>query len=73
MCITEYKESIKKLVDNTESEALLKAWKFQLERDTKESLEAAFTEDEWNLVQEGPAEYGNNEMISFEEFISKRK
>ena len=73
MSIAEYKESIKKLVDNTESEALLKSWKFLLERDIKEESEAEFTEEEWNLVQEGITEYGNNEMISFEEFISKRK
>ena len=73
MSIAEYKESIKKLVDNTESEALLKSWKFLLERDIKEESEVEFTEEEWNLVQEGITEYGNNEMISFEEFISKRK
>lgn len=73
MSIAEYKESIKKLVDNTESEALLKSWKFLLERDTQEKSEADFTDEEWNLVQEGITEYGNNEMISFEEFISKRK
>jgi len=73
MSIAEYKESIKKLVDNTESEALLRSWKFMLERDINETTETEFSEEEWNLVQEGVTEYGNNEMISFEEFISKRK
>ena len=73
MSIAEYKESIKNLIDNIQSEALLKAWKLQLERDVQQEHEVEFSEEEWNLVQEGLEDYANNNMISFEDFISKRK
>ena len=73
MSISEYKESIKKIVDATDNEALLKGWKNQLEHDTEPDNEADFTDAEWLLVQEGIEEYGKDETISFEDFIGKRK
>ena len=36
MSIAEYKESIKKIVDATDDEALLKGWKILLERDLEQ-------------------------------------
>ncbi len=73
MSISEYKESIKKIIDATDNEALLKWWKTQLEHDIRPGNEVEFSDGEWLLIQEGVEEYGKNETISFEEFISKRK
>jgi hypothetical protein len=73
MSIPEYKESIKKIVDATNDEALLKGWKTLLEHDVEKGNEVEFTDDEWLQIQEGLEEYKKNETISFEEFINKRK
>ena len=73
MSISKYKESIKKIIDATNNEALLKGWKTQLEHDIKSDNEVEFSDEEWLLIQEGVKEYGKSETISFEEFISKRK
>jgi predicted transcriptional regulator len=73
MSIAEYKENIKKLIDATDNETLLRHWKMQLERDIEHSNEIELNEDEWNLVQEGLADYNAGEVISLEEFISGRK
>ena|GEM_PF-2101011 len=73
MSIADYKESIKKLVDSTNNEDLLKGWKTQLEHDLEADNEFEFDEEEWRLVQEGLDEYARGETISFEEFINKRK
>lgn len=73
MSIIEYKESIKKLVDSTDNEDLLKGWKMQLEHDLEAGNEVEFSDEEWRLIQERPDEYAKGETISFEEFINKRK
>ena len=73
MNLTEYKESIKQLVDATNNETLLKHWKKQLEWDVKHEEEAELSYEEMLLIQEGITEYEKGEVISFEEFISKRK
>ena len=73
MNLTEYKETIKKLVDSTDNETLLMHWKNQLEWDVKHQDKVGFSDEEMSLVQEGIAEYEKGEVISFEEFISKRK
>jgi hypothetical protein len=48
-------------------------WKKQLEWDVEHQNELELSSEEWNLVQEGIAEYENGEVISLEEFIGKRK
>ena len=73
MSVSEYKDAIKGLVDATNNETLLKHWKKQLERDIENQNEIELSSEEWNLVQEGIANYKNGEVISLEEFISKRK
>ena len=73
MSIAEYKESIKKIVDATDDEALLKGWKILLERDLEQENEVEFTDEEWLQIQKGLEDYRRNETISFEEFINKRK
>ena len=73
MSIAEYKESIKKLVDSTNNEDLLKGWKIQLEHDLEAGNEVEFDEEEWLLIQQGLDEYAKGETISFEEFINKRR
>ncbi|HYO22322.1 MAG TPA: hypothetical protein VER36_07935 [Flavisolibacter sp.] len=72
MSIDDYKNSIKTLVDATTNEALLKHWKEQLERDLQKEQEVEFTQSEWQLVQEGLADYQNGAVISLEEFLKKR-
>ena len=72
MNLTEYKESIKQLIDATNNETLLRHWKKQLEWDVKHEEEAQLARDEMLLIQEGIIEYEKGEVISFEEFISKR-
>lgn len=73
MNLTEYKETIKQLIDATNNETLLKHWKKQLEWDVKHQEETTLSYEEMLLVQEGITEYEKGEVISFEEFISKRK
>ncbi len=73
MSLREYQESIKSLIDSTTNEMLLKHWKKQLEWDVKHQNELELTDEEWNLVQEGIADYENGEVMSLEEFINKRK
>lgn len=73
MTIQHYKESIKQLIDSTNNEDLLKHWKKQLEYDLQNKEEVQFTTEESELVQEGIADYGNGEVLSLEDFISKRK
>ena len=72
MSLSEYKEAIKHLIDLTDNESLLKHWKKQLEWDVKHQNELVLSDQEWNLVQEGLADYENGDVISLEEFISKR-
>ena len=69
----EYKESIKQLIDATNNETLLRHWKKQLEWDLRPEEEAELSHEEMVLIQEGITEYEKGEVISFEEFISKRK
>jgi len=73
MDLREYKESIKHLIDATNNETLLQHWKKQLEWDVEHQHEVQLSVEEWNLVQEGIADYENGEVITLEEFISKRK
>jgi len=73
MSLNEYKEAIKSLVDSTDDETLLMHWKHQLEWDLENRDVIELSAGEWNLVQEGIAEYSKGEVISFEDFISKRK
>jgi hypothetical protein len=52
---------------------LLKHWKKQLEGDVEHQNVLELTNEEWKLVREGLADYENGEVMSLEEFISKRK
>ena len=72
MSISEYKTSIKKLIDATNNEALLKHWKKQLEWDLEHEKEIELTDEEWNMVKEGIADYETGDTLTFEEFINKR-
>jgi hypothetical protein len=73
MSLNEYREHIKQLIDSTDNEALLRHWKQQLEWDVEHQEGVGLTDEEWNLVQEGIADYKKGEVISLEEFINKRK
>ena len=73
MSLNEYKEAIKNMVDSTNDEKLLMYWKLKLEWDLQNPNSAELSAEEWHLVQEGITEYGKGEIISFEDFISKRK
>ena len=73
MSVNEYKEAIKSLIDSTNNEMLLKHWKKQLEWNVEHENEIELSSEEWSLVQEGVTDYENGELISLEEFISKRK
>lgn len=73
MSVNEYKEAIKNIIDSTDNEVLLKHWKIRLECDMENQDAIELSDEEWNLVQEGIADYKNGEVISLEEFISKRK
>jgi len=73
MSVNEYKEAIKSLIDSTNNEMLLKHWKKQLEWDVEHENEIELSSEEWSLVQEGITDYENGELISLQEFISKRK
>ena len=73
MNLTRYKESIKTLIDSTNNETLLKHWKKQLEWDVEHQDELELSREELNLVREGLVNYNNGEVLSFEEYISKRR
>lgn len=73
MSLSEYKESIKQLIDATNNELLLKHWKKQLEWDVEHESELELTDEEWSLVREGIADYEKGNVISLEDFINKRK
>ena len=73
MNLTTYKESIKTLIDSTNNETLLKHWKKQLEWDVEHQDELELSREELNLVREGLVNYNNGEVLSFEEYISKRR
>ena len=73
MSLREYQESIKSLIDSTTNEMLLKHWKKQLEWDIQHQNELELSLNEWSLVKEGIADYETGDVISLEEFISKRK
>jgi hypothetical protein len=72
MGISEYKTSLKNLIDATNNEALLKHWKKQLEWDLEHEKEVVLTDEEWKLVQEGIADYEAGDTLTLEEFINKR-
>lgn len=72
MSINDYKASIKSLIDSTDNETLLKQWKEQLEWDVEYQGEAEFSDEEWQAVQEGLADYSNGKVISLKEFMEKR-
>jgi hypothetical protein len=73
MSLNEYKESIKNLVDSINDETLLKHWKHQIEWDIENSDAIELSAEEWSLVQEGIADYKSGNILTFEDFISKRK
>jgi len=73
MSLTEHKESIKRLIDSTMDERLLKRWKQQLEWGIQHQNELALSAEEWALIQEGLHDYESANVISLEEFTSKRK
>jgi len=73
MSVTEYKESIKHLIDSTNDELLLKYWKKQLEWDIQHKEEIELSIEEWSLVEEGLVDYEKGNVISLEEFMSQRK
>jgi hypothetical protein len=73
MSVSEYKEALKSLIDSTNNETLLKHWKRQLEWDVENESEIELSSAEWSLVQEGVADYKSGQIISLEEFVSKRK
>ncbi|MFN2438364.1 MAG: hypothetical protein ABR503_04130 [Chitinophagaceae bacterium] len=72
MGLNEYKNSIKNIIDSTENEALLKHWKRQLEWDIQHQEEIDLSQQEWNLVQEGIADYEKGDVLTLEEFLHKR-
>ncbi len=72
MSLYNYKKAIKNIIDSTDDETLLKHWKKQLEHDMENQNAIELSNEEWSLVQEGIANYKNGEVISLEEFISKR-
>ena len=72
MNIDQYKNSIKQIVASTNNESLLIHWEKQLQWDIEHLNEIKLSDQEWNLVQEGLADYANGNVISLEEFINKR-
>lgn len=72
MSISEYKTSLKNLIEATNDETLLKYWKAQLEWDVKHGGEMELSAEEWKAVQEGLADYENGRVLSVKEFIEKR-
>jgi len=73
MSLSDYKEAIKNIIDSTDNESLLKHWKQQIEWDVENQSVFEFSDEEWNLVQEGIEEYKKGETISMQDFTSKRK
>ena len=73
MSLNEYKEAIKNLVDSIDDTTLLKHWKLQIEWDIQNKDAVQLSPEEWRLVQEGIIEYEKGEVITFEDFINKRK
>jgi len=73
MSVTEYKESIKQLIDTINNELLLQHWKKQLEWDIEHEATVELNDEELNLVKEGLTDYENDNYISLEEFINQRK
>ena len=73
MSVNEYKDSIKQLIDLTNNELLLKHWKKQLELDFEHQNDMLLSDEEWNLVEEGLADYEKGQVISMDEFIGKRQ
>lgn len=72
MSISEYKTSLKNLIEATNDETLLRHWKAQLEWDIVHGSEIELSSEEWQAVQEGLADYENGRMPSLKEFIEKR-
>ena len=72
MSIQDYKASIKTLIDSTNDESLLKQWKEQLEWDIEHGGEITLSDEEWQAVQEGLADYETGQVISLKEFTDKR-
>ncbi len=72
MSLTDYKKSIKEIVDSTDNELLLKYWGKQLKSDLNNLNEEILSDEEWNLVEEGIADYKKRNVMSLEEFINKR-
>ena len=73
MGLNDYKEVIKRLIDLTGNELLLKHWKEQLEWDVEHQGEFNLSAEESQLVEEGLQDYEKGAVLSLEEFISKRK
>ncbi len=72
MNIDQYKNSIKRIIDSTNNESLLIHWEKQLQWDVEHLNEIQLSEHEWNLVQEGLADYAEGNIVSFDEFLKKR-
>jgi sulfur relay (sulfurtransferase) DsrC/TusE family protein len=72
MRLHEFKNSIKNIIDSTQNEALLKHWKRQIEWDIQHQEEIELSQQEWNLVQEGIADYEKGDVLTLEEFLNKR-
>jgi hypothetical protein len=72
MHLNEYKNSIKNIIDSTQNETLLRHWKRQLEWDIQHQEEIELSQQEWNLVQEGIADYEKGDVLTLEEFLHKR-
>jgi hypothetical protein len=72
MSVNEYKDFIKSIVDSTDNELLLRHWKKQLEWDLQHQNEIELTNEEWQKVEEGLADYKSGDVLSFEEFLRKK-
>lgn len=72
MSISDYKTSIKNIIDATNDEALLRHWKEQLEWDAQNGGEAELTDEEWAAVKEGLADHKSGNVLSLKEFMEKR-
>ena len=72
MNLSDYRNSIKTIIDSTNNEALLKHWKKQLEWDIQHQQEIELSDEEWKLVEEGLVDYENGAVLSLEEFLQKR-
>lgn len=72
MDVDQYKLSIKRIVDSTNNENLLRDWEQQLKRDINNFSDEDLSTDEWKLVEDGIADYKNGHVLSLEEFINKK-